>query len=48
MEIKSLEGIRIQEILNVFNESFSDYFVPFKLTEEQLTSKMIGDKNLYI
>jgi len=44
MEIKSLKGIDINVILMVFNESFSDYFVPFKLTEEQLTSKMIVDK----
>lgn len=44
MEIKSLEGINSIDILNVFNESFSDYFVPFQLTEEQLTSKMIADK----
>lgn len=44
MEIKSLEGIDNKEILSVFNESFSDYFVPFKLTEDQLTSKMIADK----
>ena len=44
MEIKSLERINCKDILNVFNESFSDYFVPFKLTEEQLVSKMISDK----
>lgn len=44
MEIKNLEGIDNKEILRVFNESFSDYFIPFKLTEEQLTSKMIADK----
>lgn len=44
MEIKSLKGIDKKEILSVFNESFSDYFIPFKLTEEQLISKMIADK----
>jgi ribosomal protein S18 acetylase RimI-like enzyme len=44
MEIKTLEGIDKKGLLNVFNKSFSDYFVPFKLTEEQLTSKMIADK----
>jgi len=44
MEIKSLKGINCKDILNVFNESFSDYFVPSKLTEEQLVSKMVADK----
>ena len=44
MEIKSLTGTNCKDILNVFNNSFSDYFVPFKLTEEQLVSKMISDK----
>ncbi|WP_223551719.1 GNAT family N-acetyltransferase [Aestuariivivens sp. NBU2969] len=44
MEIRSLEGIDNKDILNVFNESFSDYFIPFKLTSKQLTSKMIADK----
>ncbi|WP_242132623.1 GNAT family N-acetyltransferase [Aestuariivivens marinum] len=44
MEIRSLEGIDNKDILKVFNESFSDYFVPLKLTSKQLTSKMIADK----
>jgi len=44
MEIKTLGGISKKDILNVFNESFSDYFIPFKLSEEQLTSKMLADK----
>ncbi|MFD1314897.1 GNAT family N-acetyltransferase [Namhaeicola litoreus] len=44
MEIKSLEKVNSKDILNVFNASFSDYFVPFKLTEEQLMSKMRADK----
>jgi len=44
MEFKSLKGINFKDILNVFNKSFSDYYVPFKLTEEQLASKMISDK----
>jgi len=44
MEIKTLEDIDKKDILNVFNESFSDYFIPFKLSEEQLTSKMLADK----
>lgn len=44
MEIKTLEGINKKDILNVFNESFSDYFIPFKLSKEQLTLKMLADK----
>ena len=44
MEIKSLKGTSRKDILNAFNKSFSDYFVPFKLNEEQLASKMIADK----
>lgn len=44
MELKTLESIDVKSILNAFNDAFSDYFVPFKLTEEQLTSKMILDK----
>jgi ribosomal protein S18 acetylase RimI-like enzyme len=44
MEISTLEGIDIKEILKVFNLSFSNYFIPFKLTEEQLASKLLVDK----
>lgn len=44
MEIKTLGGIDKKDILNVFNKSFSDYFIPFQLSEEQLTSKMLADK----
>lgn len=44
MEINTLIGINTKDILNVFNESFSDYFIPFQLTEEQLNSKMLADK----
>ncbi|MEB2777346.1 hypothetical protein SYJ56_18675 [Algoriphagus sp. D3-2-R+10] len=44
MKLKTLERIDKKSILNAFNESFYDYFLPFKLTEEQLTSKMIVDK----
>ena len=44
MELKTLKGLDKSEILEVFNDSFSDYLIPFKLTEEQLTSKMIADK----
>ena len=44
MQIKNLAGVETKDILNVFNQAFSDYFIPLKLTEEQLTSKMISDK----
>lgn len=44
MTIKTLEGISSQEILEVFNHSFSDYFIPFKLTHEQLVDKMKADR----
>lgn len=44
MEINTLKGVKTKDILNVFNESFSDYFIPFQLTEKQLVSKMLADK----
>ncbi|WP_299437750.1 GNAT family N-acetyltransferase [uncultured Aquimarina sp.] len=44
MEIHTLIGVDTKDILKVFNESFSDYFIPFQLTEEQLDSKMLADK----
>lgn len=44
MEINTLKGIQIKDIVNVFNESFSDYFIPFQLSIEQLKSKMLADK----
>jgi ribosomal protein S18 acetylase RimI-like enzyme len=44
MEIKTLEGVDKKDILKVFNESFSDYFIPFQLSQEQLTLKMLADK----
>lgn len=44
MKIKNLENINSKDILNVFNDSFADYFVPFKLTENELLSKMTSDK----
>lgn len=44
MEIKTLKGISAQEILNAFNDSFSDYFIPFHLSQTQLESKMLADK----
>ncbi|MBQ4915476.1 GNAT family N-acetyltransferase [Maribacter sp. MMG018] len=44
MNFKSLESVNSKDILDVFNKSFADYFVPFKLTEDQLVSKMTSDK----
>ena len=44
MIIKTLNGVRPEEILEVFNNSFSDYFVPFHLTIAQLHSKLISEK----
>lgn len=44
MEIKTLEDTDSKDILRVFNKSFSDYFIPFRLTEEQLKTKMLADK----
>lgn len=44
MEIKTLEGVNKKRILKAFNDSFSDYFISFRLTEEQLTAKMLADK----
>lgn len=44
MEIKTLEGADLKDILTVFNTSFSDYFIPFRLTEGQLRAKMLADK----
>lgn len=40
MKIKNLEGITTEELVDVFNLSFSDYIVPFQLTLEQLKSKI--------
>ncbi|WP_153395800.1 GNAT family N-acetyltransferase [Chryseobacterium vaccae] len=44
MEFKNLAGTDIKELLSVFNLSFSDYIVPFHLTEEQLISKINTEK----
>jgi len=40
MKITTLEHVTIEEILSVFNEAFSDYVIPFKMTIEQLNSKI--------
>ena len=44
MNIRILHGIGSNKIINTFNESFSDYFIPFSFTEEQLIAKMKADK----
>lgn len=44
MQIKTLKDTSTKELFQVFNLSFSDYFVPLKLTEEQLKTKLIADK----
>lgn len=43
-KIKTLEGIGISKILKVFNEAFSDYFIPFRLSKDQLAQKMLVDQ----
>jgi len=43
MIFKTLIGVSEKDILDVFNWSFSDYFIPLKLTAEQLATKMISD-----
>ncbi|WP_428664032.1 GNAT family N-acetyltransferase [Runella sp.] len=40
MTLQTLEHTSIDEITDVFNRSFADYLVPFKLTKEQLATKM--------
>lgn len=44
MEFKTLADSSIKDILAVFNLSFSDYVVPFHLTEEQLIFKINAEK----
>jgi ribosomal protein S18 acetylase RimI-like enzyme len=43
VEIKSLHNTEINELVTVFNQSFSDYIVPFKITKEQLINKIKCD-----
>lgn len=40
IELRTLQNIEIEELVEVFNLSFSDYILPFKLTKEQLVEKM--------
>ncbi|REC62776.1 GNAT family N-acetyltransferase [Chryseobacterium pennae] len=44
MEFKTLANVNIEELLAVFNHSFSDYIVPFHLTKEVLVSKIETEK----
>jgi len=44
MEIGNLKNIATDELLSVFNRSFSDYIVPFHLSLEQLELKIAADK----
>jgi ribosomal protein S18 acetylase RimI-like enzyme len=43
MRIQTLENIPVESLLDVFNLSFSDYLVPFRLTQEQLEDKIKSD-----
>ncbi|MGH2665795.1 GNAT family N-acetyltransferase [Flavobacterium sp.] len=43
MTIGTLENVGINQILDTFNLSFSDYILPFKLSEEQFKNKIISD-----
>ncbi|MEM9931009.1 MAG: GNAT family N-acetyltransferase [Bacteroidota bacterium] len=42
--IKTLEGISQEDILTVFNHSFSDYIVRIELSREQLSAKMRAEQ----
>ena len=44
IKIKTLEEVSLDELLNTFNEAFSDYLVPLQLTQDQLKGKIISDK----
>lgn len=44
MEFKTLANVDVEEILAVFNYSFSDYIIPFHLTKEILVSKIATEK----
>ncbi|MBL7885312.1 MAG: GNAT family N-acetyltransferase [Flavobacterium sp.] len=43
MKIQSLTSASISEIMTVFNQAFSDYFIPIQFTEESLQSKIKSD-----
>ena len=40
MDIKTLYNINTNELVEAFNQSFSDYIVPLKITKEQLENKI--------
>lgn len=42
MIIKSLENINLQEFTTCFNEAFSDYVVPFKVSPDYLAERFTG------
>ncbi|MGE8433880.1 GNAT family N-acetyltransferase [Chryseobacterium joostei] len=44
MEFKTLKNFDVEELLSVFNLSFSDYVVPFHLTRELLDFKIATEK----
>lgn len=44
MEFKTLANVELDELLAVFNLSFSDYIIPFHLTKEILAAKIIAEK----
>ncbi|MBP2616921.1 GNAT family N-acetyltransferase [Chryseobacterium jejuense] len=44
MEFKTLANVELDELLAVFNLSFSDYIVPFHLTKEVLSAKIVAEK----
>jgi ribosomal protein S18 acetylase RimI-like enzyme len=43
-QIKPISNINIDELLEVYNDSFKDYVSPFKLSKEELQAKIICDK----
>ncbi|PZO22830.1 MAG: GNAT family N-acetyltransferase, partial [Flavobacteriaceae bacterium] len=43
IQFQTLEKSSTEEILEVFNSSFSDYIVPFRLTLPQLEGKITND-----
>ncbi len=47
IEFKTLSNTSVEDVLSVFNHSFSDYIVPFHLSEEQLTTKIAAEKNRF-
>lgn len=40
---RTLKHTTIEEFMEVFNLSFSDYFIPFKLSKEQLQTKIVSE-----